>query len=217
MQASGSDRLRALVWDLRADDRILLEFRIVDRWRYADIADHLGVPRGVLADRCTACRPTCGGRRGRTDAKGTLRVRSFGGQGWARRRRSRWRPGPRSRVPARLEAALPLDRAKETLAVESEVPVGATRQCLVSVLSRRAKTSFPGRGPLRYAPGSFPPGVFSRVSWPGLRPASTSAYGSSGSGIAPGLARHHTGDCPWPPLAERCLIALLRGDTVPLA
>jgi hypothetical protein len=55
-----------------------------------------------------------------------------------------------------LEAALPLDRAKETLAVESEVPVGATRQCLVSVLSRRAKTSFPGRGPLRCASWSFP-------------------------------------------------------------
>jgi DNA-directed RNA polymerase specialized sigma24 family protein len=47
----GSDRLRALVWDLAADDRRLLECRIVDGWRYADIAVHLGVPRGVLADR----------------------------------------------------------------------------------------------------------------------------------------------------------------------
>ena len=177
MQASGSDRLRALVWDLRADDRILLEFRIVDRWRYADIADHLGVPRGVLADRCTACRPTCGGRRGRTDAKGTLRVRSFGGQGWARRRRSRWRPGPRSRVPARLEAALPLDRAKETLAVESEVPVGATRQCLVSVLSRRAKTSFPGRGPRSAAEWSRPPGTRGQLAADGPVPVEFAPLG----------------------------------------
>ena len=35
----------------------------------------------------------------------------------------------------------------------------ATRHCLIPVLSRSAKTSFPGRGPLRCAPWSFPPGV----------------------------------------------------------
>ena len=51
MHAMGSDRLRALLRDLRADDLILLECRIVDGWRYADIAVHLGVPRNVLADR----------------------------------------------------------------------------------------------------------------------------------------------------------------------
>jgi DNA-directed RNA polymerase specialized sigma24 family protein len=51
MQAMGIDRLRALLWELRADDRRLLECRIVDGWRYADIAVHLGVPRSVLADR----------------------------------------------------------------------------------------------------------------------------------------------------------------------
>ena len=51
MQAMGSDRLRALIWDLRADDRILLECRIVDGWHYGDIAAHLAVPRGVLADQ----------------------------------------------------------------------------------------------------------------------------------------------------------------------
>ena len=51
MHAMGSDRLRALLLDLRADDRRLLECRIVDGWRYADNAVHLGVPRDVLADR----------------------------------------------------------------------------------------------------------------------------------------------------------------------
>jgi DNA-directed RNA polymerase specialized sigma24 family protein len=56
MQAMGSDRLRALIWDLRADDRILLECRIVDGWRYADIAVHLGVPCDVLADRVRRLR-----------------------------------------------------------------------------------------------------------------------------------------------------------------
>jgi hypothetical protein len=39
------------------------------------------------------------------------------------------------------------------------VPVTATRHCPVPVLRRRAKTSFPGRGPLRCAAWSFPPGV----------------------------------------------------------
>src|ERR1035437_4609252 len=38
------------------------------------------------------------------------------------------------------------------------MPVTETRHCLVPVLSRSAKTSFPGRGPLRCAPWSFPPG-----------------------------------------------------------
>jgi DNA-directed RNA polymerase specialized sigma24 family protein len=45
------DRLRALLHDLRADDRALLDCRIVDGWRYADIAAHLGVSGDVLADR----------------------------------------------------------------------------------------------------------------------------------------------------------------------
>ena len=50
MQTMGSDRLRALLRDLRADDRALLECRIVDGWHYRDIAVHLGVPRDALAD-----------------------------------------------------------------------------------------------------------------------------------------------------------------------
>jgi DNA-directed RNA polymerase specialized sigma24 family protein len=50
MQAT-PDRLRAILRDLTDDDRILLECRIVDGWRYADIAAHLGVPRDVLTDR----------------------------------------------------------------------------------------------------------------------------------------------------------------------
>jgi DNA-directed RNA polymerase specialized sigma24 family protein len=52
----GSDRLRAILRDLAADDRRLLECRMVDGWRYADIAVHLGVPRGVLADRMRRLR-----------------------------------------------------------------------------------------------------------------------------------------------------------------
>jgi DNA-directed RNA polymerase specialized sigma24 family protein len=51
-----SDRLRALLRDLADDDRRLLESRIVDGWRYADIAVHLGVPRDVLADRVRRLR-----------------------------------------------------------------------------------------------------------------------------------------------------------------
>ena len=46
-----SDRLRDLLRNLAVDDRILLECRIVDGWRYRDIAAHLGVTRDVLADR----------------------------------------------------------------------------------------------------------------------------------------------------------------------
>jgi DNA-directed RNA polymerase specialized sigma24 family protein len=56
----GSDRLRALLLDLAPDDSRFLECRIVDGWRYADIAVHLGVPRDVLADQV---------RRLRTDLK----------------------------------------------------------------------------------------------------------------------------------------------------
>ena len=56
MQAMRSDRLRALLRDLRADDRRLLECRIVDGWHYTDIAVHLGVPRDVLADRVLRLR-----------------------------------------------------------------------------------------------------------------------------------------------------------------
>jgi len=56
MKAMGSDRLRALLRDLRADDRRLLECRIVDGWHYGDIAVHLGVPRDVLADRVRRLR-----------------------------------------------------------------------------------------------------------------------------------------------------------------
>jgi DNA-directed RNA polymerase specialized sigma24 family protein len=51
-----SDRLRALLRNLADDDRRLLEHRIVDGWRYADIAVHLGVPCGVLADRVRRLR-----------------------------------------------------------------------------------------------------------------------------------------------------------------
>jgi DNA-directed RNA polymerase specialized sigma24 family protein len=51
MKAMGNDRLRAPLRDLGADDRRLLEHRIVDGWHYGDIAAHLGVPRDVLSDR----------------------------------------------------------------------------------------------------------------------------------------------------------------------
>jgi DNA-directed RNA polymerase specialized sigma24 family protein len=60
-----SDRLRALLRDLADDDRILLECRIVDGWRYGDIAAHLGVTRDALVDRV---------RRLRTDLKRAAKV-----------------------------------------------------------------------------------------------------------------------------------------------
>jgi DNA-directed RNA polymerase specialized sigma24 family protein len=60
-----SDRLRALLQDLALDDRILLECRIVDGWRYADIAAHLGMPHDVLVDRV---------RRLRTDLRRAAKV-----------------------------------------------------------------------------------------------------------------------------------------------
>src|ERR1017187_3737044 len=56
----GTDRLRALLQDLPADDRALLECRIVDGWRYGDIAAHLAVPRGVLVDRARRLRTALG-------------------------------------------------------------------------------------------------------------------------------------------------------------
>ena len=45
------DRFRALLQDLAADDRILLECRIVDGWQYNDIAASLGISRDVLKRR----------------------------------------------------------------------------------------------------------------------------------------------------------------------
>ena len=45
------DRFRILLRDLTADDRILLECRIVDGWQYNDIATRLGVSRDVLKRR----------------------------------------------------------------------------------------------------------------------------------------------------------------------
>ena len=65
MKAMGNDRLRALLLDLAPDDSRLLECRIVDGWRYRDIAAHLGVTRDVLADRV---------RRLRTDLRRKAKV-----------------------------------------------------------------------------------------------------------------------------------------------
>ena len=48
---STPDRLRLLLRDLAPDDRAMLECRIVDGWRYAEIAARLAVPRDLLADR----------------------------------------------------------------------------------------------------------------------------------------------------------------------
>jgi DNA-directed RNA polymerase specialized sigma24 family protein len=65
MRAMGSDRFRDLLLDLADDDRILLECRIVDGWRYGDIEVYLGVPHDVLADRV---------RRLRTDLRRKAKV-----------------------------------------------------------------------------------------------------------------------------------------------
>lgn len=45
------DQLRALLRGLTADDRTLLECRIVDGWQYGEIAARLGVPRRILVNR----------------------------------------------------------------------------------------------------------------------------------------------------------------------
>ena len=45
------DQLWALLRELTANDRILLECRIVDGAHYGDIAAQLGVPRDVLVRR----------------------------------------------------------------------------------------------------------------------------------------------------------------------
>jgi DNA-directed RNA polymerase specialized sigma24 family protein len=52
----GIDRFHDLLRDLAADDRRLLECRIVDGWRYSDIAAHLAVPRDFLVDRVRRLR-----------------------------------------------------------------------------------------------------------------------------------------------------------------
>jgi hypothetical protein len=50
------DRLRLLLRDLPPDDRAMLECRIVDGWRYGEIAAHLAVSRDGLADRVRRLR-----------------------------------------------------------------------------------------------------------------------------------------------------------------
>src|ERR1035437_5424861 len=69
---------------------------------------------------------------------------------------------------------------------QSGVPVTATRHCLVPVLPRRAKTSFPGReaAPLRFA---APSTWVQKGSWAGLRSASASAATLCWRGTAPRL------------------------------
>jgi DNA-directed RNA polymerase specialized sigma24 family protein len=44
-------RCYALVRDLTEPDRVLLEWRIVDGWDYAEIARRLGIPRADLVKR----------------------------------------------------------------------------------------------------------------------------------------------------------------------
>jgi DNA-directed RNA polymerase specialized sigma24 family protein len=44
-------QLRGILQELTSDDRILLEWRIVDGWQYGDIAARLGLPRDALVDR----------------------------------------------------------------------------------------------------------------------------------------------------------------------
>ena len=63
--------------------------------------------------------------------------------------------------------------------------VAATRHCLAPVLSRSAKTSFPGRGPLRCAPWSFPAWV-SKIGFAGLRAANANVVPANPVG---GVAR----------------------------
>ena len=47
---------RALVRDLTEPDRVLLEWRVVDGWDYAEIAIRLGIPRADLVKRVQRIR-----------------------------------------------------------------------------------------------------------------------------------------------------------------
>ena len=49
-------RLISLLWDLTPPDRVLLEWRMVDGWDYAEIALRLGVPRADLVKRVQRIR-----------------------------------------------------------------------------------------------------------------------------------------------------------------
>ena len=49
-------RRRALVRDLTEPDRVLLEWRVVDGWDYAEIAIRLGIPRADLVKRVQRIR-----------------------------------------------------------------------------------------------------------------------------------------------------------------
>jgi DNA-directed RNA polymerase specialized sigma24 family protein len=46
----------ALVRELPQPDRVLLEWRVVDGWDYAEIALHLGIPRADLVKRVQRIR-----------------------------------------------------------------------------------------------------------------------------------------------------------------
>ena len=56
MHTMGNYRLRARLLDVPVGDRALPDCRIVDGWRYGDIAVHLGVPHDVLTDRVRRLR-----------------------------------------------------------------------------------------------------------------------------------------------------------------
>src|ERR1017187_8980755 len=62
MQAMGSDQLRALLRELNPGDRRLLECRIVDGWRYGEIAAHLGDHAMLWRTGCVGCERICGRR-----------------------------------------------------------------------------------------------------------------------------------------------------------
>src|ERR1035437_1075063 len=116
MHAMGSDRLRALLGELNPGDRTLLDCRIVDGWRYGDIAAHISVTRDVLADRLRRLRTDlrrkakplgASGFAGGEQA-GALGLRSREDGGVAGRLRSRCRRGWRRPVPAKLQGSLAL-------------------------------------------------------------------------------------------------------------
>ena len=135
---------------------------------------------------CVGCGPICGGRRGRSEPEASPGGEVGGGartgvlRRWSLSERRQWRPEPPRPVPARLKGGTAVGAKPKPPAVESEMPLSGTGQCLVPVLPRRAKTLFPGRGPLRCAPWSFPPGL-PKVNWAGPRAASASVRAARGA------------------------------------
>jgi len=115
---------------------------------------------------CVGCGRICGGRRRHSEPEASPEATRQGRSGCppstaevAGKTAVEVATRTAKAGPGQVGGGAGAGRAKtKTPAVESEVPVTATRHCPVPVLCRSAKTSFSGRGPLRCASRLLPPG-----------------------------------------------------------